>query len=382
MELLNIECLGKRLRLEGSIAGWQQLYWDNQLVSQKSANASDQAFHIHSFELTQQFAQPANPADEQNGSLNDNIATHTKAIPVRLEIDVNWQPFQLDYCLLVDEEQITQGKRSVTDIEKQTPEVPVAKTQKISIVGLASLGFKLLKSAKVIKVLFAGASVAAYSWLFSLEFALALIGCLVFHEYGHIRAMKHFGMKTKGIYLIPFVGGLALSDERINTRWQDVYISIMGPTFGLILSIISLGLYWITGNVFFAGLASFNALLNLFNLLPILPLDGGHILKSISFSMNSMVGLIACILGAAAGIFISYSLGLALLGFLLLIGSVEIVFEWRGRHQSHLLPLDRYGQIFSTVWYLLTVASLVGIIWYFASSGDDMLSIPLQILGS
>lgn len=387
MELLNIECLGKRLRLEGSIAGWQQLYWDNQLVSQKSASASDQAFHIHSFELTQQFSQPVNPVDAPNDRLNENMAnenmaTHTKAIPVRLEIDVNWQPFQLDYCLLVDDEQITQGQRTVADIEKQTPEVPVAKTQKLSVVGLASLGFKLLKSAKVVKVLFAGASVAAYSWLFSLEFALALIGCLVFHEYGHIRAMKHFGMKTKGIYLIPFVGGLALSDERINTRWQDVYISIMGPTFGLILSVISLGLYWITGNLFFAGLASFNALLNLFNLLPILPLDGGHILKSISFSMNSLVGLIACILGAAAGVFISYSLGLALLGFLLLIGSVEIVFEWRGRHQSHLLPLDRYGQIFSTVWYLLTVAGLVGIIWYFASSGNDMLAIPLQILGS
>ncbi|MCT8985314.1 site-2 protease family protein [Shewanella phaeophyticola] len=387
MELLNIECLGKRLRLEGSIAGWQQLYWDNQLVSQKSASASDQAFHIHSFELTQQFSQPVNPVDAPNDRLNENMAnenmaTHTKAIPVRLEIDVNWQPFQLDYCLLVDDEQITQGQRTVADIEKQTPEVPVAKTQKLSVVGLASLGFKLLKSAKVVKVLFAGASVAAYSWLFSLEFALALIGCLVFHEYGHIRAMKHFGMKTKGIYLIPFVGGLALSDERINTRWQDVYISIMGLTFGLILSVISLGLYWITGNLFFAGLASFNALLNLFNLLPILPLDGGHILKSISFSMNSLVGLIACILGAAAGVFISYSLGLALLGFLLLIGSVEIVFEWRGRHQSHLLPLDRYGQIFSTVWYLLTVAGLVGIIWYFASSGNDMLAIPLQILGS
>ena len=35
--------------------------------------------------------------------------------------------------------------------------------------------------------------------------ALALIACLVFHEYGHIRAMKYFGMKTKGIYLIPFL---------------------------------------------------------------------------------------------------------------------------------------------------------------------------------
>ncbi|MGX9460865.1 site-2 protease family protein [Shewanella sp. A14] len=379
MELLNIECLGKRLRLEGSIAGWQQLYWDNQLVSQKSASASNQAFYIHSFELT---LHSVNQVDDDLGNNQVNTMHNSKTVPIRLEIDVNWQPFQLDYCLLIEDEQITQGQRTVSDIEKQTPEIAVEKTQKLSIVGLASLGFKLLKSAKVVKALFAAASVAAYSWLFSFEFALALIGCLVFHEYGHIRAMKHFGMKTKGIYLIPFVGGLALSDERINTRWQDVYISIMGPTFGLILSIISLGLYWLTGNIFFAGLASFNALLNLFNLLPILPLDGGHILKSISFSMNSLIGLIACIAGAAIGVFISYSLGLALLGFLLLIGSLEIVFEWRGRHQSHLLPLDRYGQIFSTVWYLLTVASLVGIIWYFARSGDEMLAIPLQILGS
>ncbi len=76
---------------------------------------------------------------------------------------------------------------------------------------------KALKSAKVIKVALASASLAAYSWLFSIEFALALIACLMFHEYGHIKAMKYFGMKTKGIYLIPFLGGLALSDEKINT---------------------------------------------------------------------------------------------------------------------------------------------------------------------
>jgi Zn-dependent protease len=391
MELLNIECLGKRLRLEGSMAGWQQLYWDNQLVSQKSASPNNQAFNIHQFELTLQSTRPlSNPSvqqtanDLENSVVDDVIIDNiqTKAIPVRLEVDVKWQPFKLEYCLLVDEEQITQGKRSTKDIEQQVPEVAVPKANKISVIGLASLGFKLLKSAKVVKALLAGASVAAYSWLFSIEFALALIACLVFHEYGHISAMKHFGMKTKGIYLIPFIGGLALSDERINTRWQDVVISIMGPTFGLLLSIACLVVYWLTGNVFFAGLAAFNALLNLFNLLPILPLDGGHILKSISFSMNSVTGLIACVAGAAIGVFISYSLGLALLGFLLLIGSLEIVFEWRGRHQSHLLPLDRYGQIFSAIWYLLTVSALIGIIWVIAGTGDDMLRMPLEILKS
>jgi len=389
VELLKIECLGKQLRLEGSMAGWQQLFWDGQLVSQQVASADFGAVRVHQFELqtaastvTEQ-TQPS-LTQESGEALSDNSALLPQPLQlqVRLETELNWQPFLLRYRLFVNDEPQLDGERHSKDIEQQTPEIPPVNTSKMSLVGLASLGFKLLKSAKVIKVVLAGASMAAYSWLFSVQFALALLACLVFHEYGHIRAMKYFGMKTKGIYLIPFLGGLALSDEKINTRWQDVVISIMGPTFGLLLSLACLVAYWLTGNIFFAGLATFNALLNLFNLLPILPLDGGHILKSISFSMNSVAGLVDCVVGAAVGVYVSYSFGLALLGFLLLIGSLEIVFEWRGRHQSHLLPLDRYGQLFSTVWYLLTVGILVAIIWYFASSGDDMLALPLKILQS
>nr|WP_232846919.1 site-2 protease family protein [Shewanella nanhaiensis] len=362
------------------MAGWQQLFWGGELVSVKQASVDNEGLKNHQFELRSQTAK----VDSTQAVSADSIASaeQVKTIFVNLEIDLQWQPFNLDYRLIVDDNIVTTGTRNSKDIERQTPVTPIEVKRQFSLIGLASLGFKLLKSAKVIKVVLAGASVAAYSWLFSFQFALALIACLVFHEYGHIRAMKYFGMKTKGIYLIPFMGGLALSDEKINTRWQDVVISIMGPTFGLLMSVIALVAFWITDNPFFAGLAAFNALLNLFNLLPILPLDGGHILKSVSFSMNSIMGLAACVAGAAIGVYISYTLGLALLGFLLLIGSAEIVFEWKARHQSHLLPLDRYGQIFSTIWYLLTVGSLIGIIWYLAGTGDDMLSLPLQILQS
>ena len=366
MELLNINCLGKALRLEGTPAGWQQLFWDNNLVAEKAASAEREGFSSLSFEL---------------GSV-DQEGQPAATTLIALETDLQWQPFILKYRLLINQEEAAAGQRNTQDIERQVPVMPVKKVNKFSLLGLGILAMKLLKSAKLVKVALAGASIAAYSWLFSFQFALALIACLVFHEYGHIRAMKYFGIKTKGIYLIPFMGGLALSDEKINTRWQDVVISIMGPTFGLILSLAALVIYWLTGSLFFAGLATFNALLNLFNLLPVLPLDGGHILKSISFSMNSLLGLIACVLGAALGVYVSYHFGLALLGFLLLIGSLEIIFEWRGRHQSHLLPLDRYGQIFSTIWYLITVGALISVIWYFASHGDEMLRLPLQILKS
>ncbi|MFA0438451.1 Zn-dependent protease [Vibrio sp. 10N.286.49.C2] len=376
MELLNIDCLGKPLRLEGSMAGWQQLFWGDDVVSVIPASTDYDGIKEHQFELS---TQPSAEIQSSDGTTQSVVA---QTIVVRLVTDLKWQPFHIRYQLFVNDKQINDGARNSKDIEQQIPVTPIIKQNKLSVIGLASLGFKLLKSAKVIKVVLMGASVAAYSWLFSFQFALALIACLVFHEYGHIRAMKYFGMKTKGIYLIPFMGGLALSDERINTRWQDVVISIMGPTFGLLMSLVSLVAYWITGSDFFAGLAAFNALLNLFNLLPILPLDGGHILKSISFSMNSLVGLVLCIGGAAFGVYLSYTLNLTLLGLMLLIGSVEIAFEWRARHYSHLLPLDKSGQIVSTVWYVVTVASLVGIIWYLAGTGNDMLGLPLLILQS
>lgn len=342
------------------MAGWQQLYWDHQVVSERAASASEDESFQHRFEI----------------QTNEGLAQCCVSLALK------WQPFELNYEVLVNDQSLAQGERDLKSLAQQTPQESISEKKRISFVGLGSLGFKLLKSAKVIKVVFAGASLAAYSWFFSFQFAMALIGCLVFHEWGHILAMKHFGMKTKGIYLIPFVGGLALGDSKINTRWQDVVISIMGPSFGLLLSLASLLIYSITGEIFFAGLAAFNALLNLFNLLPILPLDGGHVLKSISFSMDSRLGIVLCALAAAGGVYLCYSFNLALLGFILLIGSVEILVEWRVRHQSLLYPLDRYGQLFSTVWYLGVVLSLIGVLSYLAGTGDELLGLPLKVLQS
>jgi Zn-dependent protease len=359
VQLLEVECLGKTLRLEGSMAGWQQLFWGDQCVSQINANADNESF-IHNF-----------PLQSEQGE-----------IQVELKGSLQWQPFDLKFQLLVNNELVHENILNEKDIEQRQGTPGEKQPMKFSFVGMAGLGLKLLKSAKVIKVLFAAGSLAAYSWLFSIEFAIALILCLVFHEYGHIKAMKYFGLKTKGIYLIPFVGGLALSDDKINTRWQDVFISIMGPFFGLILSVACLVGYWLTDIEILAGLAVFNALLNLFNMLPVLPLDGGHVLKSIAFSINSKVGIVACILGAVLGVYISYHFGLALLGFLLAIGSIEIFFEYKRRHLSELLPLNRYAQIVSILWYLITLGGLSAIIWVVGQTENGALSLPLKLLGS
>lgn len=358
MELLRTVLLEKPLILDGSLSGWQRLFFDGHLVSEITASDHPEGLKLHHFSMM----------------INQQPAT------CKLQVEACFSPFSVNYVLWLDDKKIAEGKQSESDLQKNTPEMVIEEKKSFSVIGFFSLATKLLKSAKAIKVVMAGASLAAYTWMFSLPFALTLIACLVFHEYGHLKAMKYFGMKTKGIYLIPFMGGLALGDDKINTRWQDVVISLMGPVFGLFLSLFFLLLYVVTGEVFFAGVASFNALINLFNLLPIVPLDGGHVLKSISFSMNSKLGLALCGLTAGIGVVLSYKFGLGLLGFMLVIGMLDIFIEWRTRHLSRLLPLDRYGQIVSVIWYLVTVSGFITIVLYLASMDHPVLGLPKVIL--
>ncbi|KZX00903.1 metalloprotease [Pseudoalteromonas luteoviolacea] len=310
---------------------------------------------------------------EQQSMPIDELSEH------QLEVDLGHRKLHLNT------EQLDESLLAVS--LDQSPwswvEVPTARQErKGNWLGLAALGFKLFKSAKVIKAALIGASVAGYAWLFSWQFALMLVACLVVHEYGHVRAMKYFGLKTKGFYLIPFVGGLAMSEEKMTTRWQDVIISLMGPAFGLFTSVLGVVLYYTTGSEIFAGVAVLSALLNLFNLLPILPLDGGHVLKSISFSMRSWVGLLACLGGLALGLWVSYEFGLMLLAFFIFIGSIEILLEWRTRHETHLLPLDRYGQIVSAALYILVAVGHIAVMWHFADSDNVILSLPVKVLSS
>jgi len=210
MELINEKLFGEDLRLEANMAGWQQLYWNNQLVSARSASADTNDQILHEFEL-----------ESDQGT-----------VQCQLQLQLTWHPFSLNYQITANDQSVSSGSRSVDDLGQSTPAQALPMRRQFSIMSLLSLGLKLLKSAKAVKVLLVGASVAAYSWLFSIQFALLIILCLVIHEYGHIRAMKYFGMKTKGIYLIPFVGGAAVGESNLNTRWQNVVISIMGPVFG------------------------------------------------------------------------------------------------------------------------------------------------------
>lgn len=259
------------------------------------------------------------------------------------------------------------------------PAVPPRKSSHWIV--FAGVGLKLLKSAKVFKAALAAASLSVYSILFSVEFALALIAILVFHEYGHLRAMKKFGIPTKGMYLIPFVGGLAVGDKP-TTRWQDVYISLMGPIYGLFMTVVCYVGYLLTDSHFIGLVASFSALINLFNLLPIYPLDGGRVIKSLVFSGRKYIALVFLLVLSAVFFVASFKFGFALIGFFIVLGVVDILSEWKISLAEDITPLTPYGIWFCLGWYMLTIAAFLGIIVLIANSGLPGSEIALAVLDS
>ena len=101
---------------------------------------------------------------------------------------------------------------------------------------------------------------------------------IIVHEFGHFFIAILFGFKVDKIYIYP-LGGLTKFSDLINRPlYQEVLVTIMGPVFQIIISIIL--------SRFDRSVLLFNNLLLLFNLLPILPLDGG---KLFSLFISSII---------------------------------------------------------------------------------------------
>jgi Zn-dependent protease len=305
---------------------------------------------------------------------------------------LNMRAADVNYELWVNAERVLEAAAPVSVAQQESFSeaqvhsdqlvMPVSKpTKPNSWLSIGLIAFKLLKAVQVVKVALLAASVAVYSVMFTVEFAFALIGVLVFHEYGHLRAMKKCGLPTKGMYLIPFVGGLAVGDMP-KSRWQDVYISMMGPVFGLIMTVAFYIVYLITESHFAGLVASTSALLNLFNLIPVHPLDGGRVVKSLVFSGRNYLALVALLAISAACFVVAWKLGFYFITFFIVLGVIDIVAGWRVGLAEDIPPLNAYGIWFSLLWYLVVVAMFLGMIILIAQDGLPGSEIALKVLAS
>jgi Zn-dependent protease len=130
----------------------------------------------------------------------------------------------------------------------------------------------------------------------SLLYVLVLAGILFIHELGHLLAMKFFKYKDTGIFFIPLISAAASGTSKNVTQKQRLRILLAGPLPGIIIGLI---LYYYglkLNDDFLNNTGQMFLFINAFNLLPILPLDGGNIVKTVYIDSNELGNTIFTIL--------------------------------------------------------------------------------------
>jgi Zn-dependent protease len=147
---------------------------------------------------------------------------------------------------------------------------------------VVALGFLLVKfGAFSIKFFGIFISVGGYALLFGFKFAVGFVLLILVHELGHFVEASRQGLKPSLPVFIPFLGAYVAMKNAPFDPWRNLLVSAAGPIAG---GLAAAGV-WIAGEVmdsrFLIALAYTGFLLNLFNLIPIRPFDGGFIWRSI-----------------------------------------------------------------------------------------------------
>jgi Zn-dependent protease len=181
---------------------------------------------------------------------------------------------------------------------------------------------------------------ASFFALFGGSTAIGLLAVIFLHELGHVIAMRWAGIPVRGIYFVPFFGGVAIGESLGTTEVARGFVALMGPAFSILTTLVFVFLSYQSNDPFFSDLALISAMLNGFNLLPILPLDGGRILQALTSRIEPRAARIIHATTLCFGIGLAALFGDYLLLALMLLIAPAVLSAARGR-TTKLLPLSR-----------------------------------------
>lgn len=144
-------------------------------------------------------------------------------------------------------------------------------------------------------VVLAALTFASFVHLFGAELGISLGILVLLHELGHYLTMRKIGVRTSGIFMIPFFGAAVLGDLQDAPLFSEGLVAIAGPLVGLGSSAVLGAVGVALGSAFLLGLAGLNAYITLLNLIPLKPLDGGRVVSSLILKGDFKA--IGCLLG-------------------------------------------------------------------------------------
>lgn len=199
---------------------------------------------------------------------------------------------------------------------------------------IAAVGLLIFKAKTAILALFklklfvtAGSmlvSIAAYAWIWGWRFAAGFVVLILVHELGHVLELRRQGVPASAPLFIPFLGAVVGMRQMPHDVWKEAQVALAGPILG---SLAAAGV-WAAGEALdsqlLVALAFTGFFINLFNLIPVSPLDGGRAAAALHPALWA-VGLVLL-------------LGLTILRpnpiliLVLVVGGIEVWRRWSTRN--------------------------------------------------
>jgi Zn-dependent protease len=200
-------------------------------------------------------------------------------------------------------------------------------------------------------------SIVAYQLIFGWAFSVGFVLLLLLHELGHVFQLRREGIKASAPMFIPFLGAVISAKSMGDDAGAEARVGLAGPILGSIATLVPLGIWLATGSYLWQALAFIGFFINLFNLLPILPLDGGRAMAALSpwVWLVGLAGLVA----------MAFFFPSPIILLIILLGGMESWRRWKARNTPegrayHQIPA-RTRVLVAAIYLLLIVALAVGV---------------------
>ena len=184
---------------------------------------------------------------------------------------------------------------------------------------------------------------------------MGLVALLFIHEMGHAVVMKLKGIPVGAMIFIPMMGAAVVMRQMPQNARDEAEVGIAGPIAGTIASSFCLFMGMLPGaSLIWAALAYFGFFLNLFNLVPIVPFDGGRVLAAIDRRVW-WLGFVA-LLGFFIWTWINGNFSIFLLLFVLMAGS-----QFWSRRGTANLPGAQWASYAGMAYNVGAIAGYIGL---------------------
>jgi Zn-dependent protease len=227
----------------------------------------------------------------------------------------------------------------------------LAKFAKVAFIALKSAKFLTTSATMLV-------SVAAYAFIWGWPFAVGFVALLFVHEFGHYLQMRREGINPGRIVFVPFMGAVIGARSLGGNALAEARVGLAGPVLGslgaLVVALVGQALH----SDLLLALAFTGFFLNLFNLVPVVPLDGGRAMAAMAPWM--------WFLGLGAMVTLMLLRPNPIMIVIVLFGTMETYRRWKTRKQGlegnaayyAVRPRDRF--LVGTVYVALIIALAVG----------------------